>query len=241
MPPSQGPALNLVPPFTRPICNAMNPPDGQKKKASRFTGVFRAGKKWKSQVQHNGVQNYLGIYDSEEEASEAYQAYKAKQASSGTSSASSVPNVVTVRNPDKSRMAPAALATSAALPTPPASSQGQGQSKLSFLCPKQHPETRLESLQWDESRYVPCLTSVLSSCPVRTFISLLSLLSSHSSAPVHVEVPTERLEELRLKLRLGELLNANPAFLHSLPVSFSGDSGDKVVAMQIQQILEAML
>jgi hypothetical protein len=56
-----------------------------------------------------------------------------------------------------------------------------------------------------------------------------------------VEVPTDRLDELRMKLRLGELLNANQAFLQALPISFSGDSSGKAVAMQIQQILEAML
>lgn len=57
-------------------------------KASRFTGVFRAGKKWKSQVQANGVQHYLGIFESEEEASHAYQNYK--KCNLGVSSRSSI-------------------------------------------------------------------------------------------------------------------------------------------------------
>jgi hypothetical protein len=55
-------------------------------KASRFTGVFRAGKKWKSQIQQNGVQHYLGIFENEEDASEAYLQYKANHLASSSAS-----------------------------------------------------------------------------------------------------------------------------------------------------------
>ena len=34
--------------------------------------VFRCGKKFKAQIQTNGVQHYLGIFDSEEAAARAY-------------------------------------------------------------------------------------------------------------------------------------------------------------------------
>jgi len=44
----------------------------QKPTKSAYKGVFRCGKKFKAQIQTNGVQNYLGLFDSEIEAAKAY-------------------------------------------------------------------------------------------------------------------------------------------------------------------------
>jgi len=44
----------------------------QKRQKSLYKGVFRCGKKFKAQIQTNGVQNYLGLFDSEIEAAKAY-------------------------------------------------------------------------------------------------------------------------------------------------------------------------
>lgn len=53
--------------------------NGAKKgKASRFTGVFRAGSKWKAQLQHKNRSIYLGCYATEEEAAAVYQAEKSR-------------------------------------------------------------------------------------------------------------------------------------------------------------------
>ena len=37
-----------------------------RKKASKYTGFFRAGNKWKAQLQHKNACIYLGIYDTED-------------------------------------------------------------------------------------------------------------------------------------------------------------------------------
>ena len=43
-----------------------------RRKASSFRGVYRCGKKWKSQIQIDGVQYYLGVFPTEDRAAEEY-------------------------------------------------------------------------------------------------------------------------------------------------------------------------
>lgn len=47
-------------------------------RASQFKGVYKSGKKWKAQIQIDGKQYYLGVFDSEGEASQQYTRFAAK-------------------------------------------------------------------------------------------------------------------------------------------------------------------
>lgn len=51
----------------------MDNQEGNTKKASKYRGVYRCGKKWKTQIQIEGVQHYIGVFDSEELAASAYE------------------------------------------------------------------------------------------------------------------------------------------------------------------------
>eukprot|EP01036_Dinobryon_divergens_P026419 gene26419-35068_t len=57
---------------------------------SQYRGVYRCGKKWKAQMQSNGVQFYLGIYETEIEAAQAYER-KVKESGGGNPRLKSAP------------------------------------------------------------------------------------------------------------------------------------------------------
>ena len=44
----------------------------KKRQKSIYKGVFRCGNKFKAQIQTNGVQHYLGLFDYEKDAARAY-------------------------------------------------------------------------------------------------------------------------------------------------------------------------
>lgn len=191
----------------------------EKKKASRYVGVFRAGKKWKSQVQHNGIQNYLGIYNTEEEARDAYLIYKQKQQlNASLSRGASIQQVTFPKTSDtNSEVIPNIYTLDAKTEMPthptcamPLTANNVQHHDISELCPKQFPQTPLHSLLLDDS-----------------------------CAPISLELPANRLEELRLKLRLGEFLQANSSFLH-IPYTSVGilepDAG--LFAAQLRKLLD---
>lgn len=43
-----------------------------KDRASQYRGVYKCGKKWKSQIQIEGIQYYLGVFSTEQEAADRY-------------------------------------------------------------------------------------------------------------------------------------------------------------------------
>jgi hypothetical protein len=232
-------------------------------KASKYTGVFRAGKKWKSQAQSQGVQHYLGIFATEEEAHEAYLRYKANQetyendrelraklkvkgkvlnTSSAVPPLSASTSTSTFRGPahraaatqltDILRMEQdLALSSNVITPHPLQSSDSRERMKPLY------PHLSKNSAQFDSeaSRVSTSTAPVFGSLPrisdlLQTPLCKVSMPSNPSrnkgecippgtrgsqdgEQSVTIELPPERMHELRLKLSLGGFLAAANASL----------------------------
>ena len=253
----------------------MDPPSGHihsRVKASKYTGVFRAGKKWKSQAQCQGVQHYLGIFSTEEEAHEAYLRYKnnqdsykndvelrmklkeAKQDAKKSEKASSSRSSNTAATPPPPLLLTTSTVSSASLSYSTAYETGMHYPTPYAHAPLRHGLTMPQPL--------PRISQLYQTTPLRVQSELSGGDASAdvteefvsggdiTTQSVTIELPIERMRELRLKLSLGHLLAPTAATHRHRELGYTCDSlnshnpminsADQQTFSLMKDILEAM-